>query len=297
MIKPLKRASIQVIANTTAIKTKSTRTATVSKITKLVLKPKPTISKSSLAPKVTTKQYITKPVTIKSRSTMISHQSTYRVRNIQKSPLKNRQSQENAVISVKNEHISRQFIINRSDIDANQTYDKPFEMVHSEHSANITSLKVINSPILQEITSAVVNGSNLVKNSVNDIDAKISQNIKENNTKKTETHCENVIDCKPRSYDPIKARQFIRMQKEKQKEIDMNETKAPATKEEIKERLNALRKNTLKIVEKNVRKARNCNVKSTNSKTFTSKVNKQQSKGTPLSKQTGKTKLVAIFNH
>lgn len=297
--KPLKRASSSATANGNAIKAKAkSTTATVSKITKLVLKPKPIPPKSSLASTVTTKKYITKPVTIKSRSTMISHESTFRIKSINKTPPNKKQNEENALISVKNKQYSRQLIVNRCDSDSHQVagQNKSFEM---EHSANITSLNVthiVDGPILQEITSTVVNGTNCVKNSVNDFDKKSTKNAKENvnSPKKYGTHCDNDIECKPRSYDPIKAKQLIRMQKEKRKETEQKESKAPATKEEIKQRLNALRKNTLKIVEKNLQKARKSNIKPASTKTFTSTTMKFGKKQTPANEQIGERK---IFNH
>lgn len=296
--KPLRRASPSATGNVnanTTIKTKSTK-ATVSKITKLVLKPKPLPPKSLLASKVTTKKYIAKPVTIKSRSTVISHESTFRIKTINKTPQNKKQSQPLAVFSVKNEQFSRQLIVNRNSPESNQTasLNKPFEM---EHSANITSMnvtRIVDGPILQEITSAVVNGSKLVKNSVNEFDRKISDNVKENvaNTNKIGTHCENDIECKPRSYDPIKARQLVRQQKEKRKEAEKKESKIPANKDEIKQRLNALRKNTLKIVEKNVQNARKSNIKPATTKTFKPKATNNEQKKTAANKHAGKWEML-----
>lgn len=299
---PLKRPVIsksKVGATNDTIKTRST-TATATKITKLVLKPKPVAAKSSLTSKVTNKKYITKPVTIKSRSTMISHESTFRIRDIKKSAPSERANEKNDMILVKNAaaQISQQFIVNGNDMKK-MDQSQPFEMVHSEHSANITSLnvtKIVSNPILQEITSTVVNGSTLMKSSVNEFDANISKNVK-NSPKKVAKHSENDAGKnKSKSYDPIKARQFIRMQKEKRRESEIEKSKTPATREEIKQRLSALRSNTLKIVEKNVQKARkNVDPNTKNSKSFTSKTIKEQPKST-TQKQTGKTLNLLCFN-
>ncbi|XP_055300626.1 uncharacterized protein LOC129567583 isoform X2 [Sitodiplosis mosellana] len=281
VVKPLKRPipNKSTHAPNATIKTKS-NTATATKITKLVLKPKPVASKSSLTSKVTSQKYITKPVAIKSRSTMISHESTFRIRNIRKvSPPSERQKGKSEVIVVNSSKISQQLTVsgNNSKINDTIVVNQPFEMVHSEHSANITSLnvtKIVSSPILQEITSTVVNGSNLTKSSVHEIETKVPENVK--SLKKIANHCENEVKSKPKSYDPIKARQFIRMQKEKRKEIEKEKSKTPATKEEIKQRLSALRSNTLKIVGKNVQKARkSVNTNPGNSKSFTPKTMKK----------------------
>ena len=276
------------------IKTKST-TATATKITKLVLKPKAVASKSSLTSKVTSQKYITKPVAIKSRSTIISHESTFRIRNIKKpaSPSE-RQKGQSEVILLNNSKVSQQLTVSGNNSRVNDTVvvnQQPFEMVHSEHSANITSLnatKIVTSPILQEITSSVVNGLNLTKTSVHEFETNDSKIVK-SPKKITANHCENDEKCKSKSYDPIKARQFIRMQKEKRKEIEAEKAKTPATKEEIKKRLSALRSDTLKIVEKNVQKARkSVDSNPRQSKSFTPKT----IKGTPranIQKQKGKT--------
>lgn len=247
-----------------AIKTHST-TATATKITKLVLKPKPTAPKSSLTSKVTTKKYTTKPVTIKSRSTMISHESTFRIQSIKKtSPIK-RQSDQNEVIMVKNEQISQQLVVNgnNSKINETLTLNQPFETVDSEKNITpVNANNITNNPILQEITQAVVNGTHLVKS--------------------PKKHCKNDAECKSKFYDPIKARQFINKQKEQRKQAEKEKANAPVSKEEIKQRLSALRKNTLAIVGKNVQKARKINVQTRKSNTFTpkeTKVSTNQQKG------------------
>lgn len=168
--------------------------------------------------------------------------------------------------------------MNTKGFDANKVVqsDKPFEMEHSEQSANVTSFnltKAANGPVLKEITSAVVNDSNVVKSATTNFNFNVSENVKENqkSPQKIVKHSENDVKCKQKSYDPIKARQFIRTQREKWKEAEKPEKiKSPATKEGIKQRLSALRKNSLKIVEKNVQKART-NIKPTSTKKFTPK--------------------------
>lgn len=66
--------------------------------------------------------------------------------------------------------------------------------------------------------------------------------------------------CTPRnkckSYDPVKARIFIKRQQIKRKEELAKQADAQVDKEEIKKRLMNLQKNSLKIVEKNVKRAR-----------------------------------------
>lgn len=300
--KPLKRivtSESTAGKNATTIKTKSTAaSATATKITKLVLKPKSVVSKSSLtSSKVTSKKYITKPVAIKSRSTMISHESTFRIQNIKKTLPSERQNEKNEVILMRNAKISQHFIVNGNNSKVKQSVDvnQPFEMVHSEQTANITSLNVTKvlekSPILQEITSTIVNGSNFMKTSVNEFETNISENGK--NPLKIEKHDENNAKTKPRSYDPIKARQLIRIQQEKRKKTEIEQSKTPSTKEEIKQRLSKLRANTLKMVEKNVQKARkNSNINPRNSKSFTPKTIKEQPK---MEKQKSKTENSLYF--
>lgn len=258
--------------------------ATVTKITKLVLKPKPAAPKSSLTSKVTTKKYTVKPVTIESRSTKISHESTFRIQSIQKTPPKQqRQSAENVLISIENKEISGTFIVNRtlSDVNSARAPNKTFEQIEAnEQQTNITSLNVtqiMDGPILKEITSAVDNSSNVMNNSENPFDRNALKNVK-GNLQSPKKHCENDTECKSKSYDPIKARQFIRMQKEKRKQDEEAKAKLPVTKDEIKQRLSALRQNTMKIMEKNVQKARKTDIKSTKSRIFTPRTASETSK-------------------
>lgn len=274
------QANKHITSTNTPIKPKST---TTTKITKLVLKPK-TTPKNAPVTKLTTKKYSTKPVTIKSRSTlstMVSHESTFRVRNIKKSSANAKYGINESAISVKSEQISHQLTMNTNYFDTNQMINtnNSFDIVHSEQNANITSLNItknMSSPILQEITSAVVNGSNIVNKIANDFDVGSFEKVKEpeNQPPKTIVHGENDVNCQNKKYDVNKARKLIQMQKEKWKEAERLEnakSKPPATKDEIKERLNALRKSTLNIVAKNVRKARNSSVQRTNSKDITPK--------------------------
>lgn len=257
---------------------KKSTTATVTKITELVLKPKPAAPKSSLTSKVTTKKYTTKPVAIESRSTKISHESTFRIQSIQKtSPKLRKQSVENISISVENEQITNRTSVNKTDCNVNSTrvLNKSFDIIDGERHANITSsnvTQVMEGQILQEITSAIVNNTNVMNNSGNLCGKKSAELAKENKSIKLQSpkkHRENDIECKSKSYDPIKARQFIQKQKNKRIEDEKAKAKLPTSEEEIKQRLSALRKNTLKIVEKNVQKARKSDVKPTKSKTFT----------------------------
>lgn len=272
--------------NSLANKQKSTvksvikaKPAIATKITKLVLKPKPT-PKIAPAAKMTTKKYSTKPVTIKSRSTLstvISHESTFRVRNIKKSSTNTKFGIKESEISVKSEQISHQLTMNTNIIGANQTIatKRSFDMVHNERNANITSVNV-NSPILQEITSSVVNGSNLMDKIANDLDADSFVKVKEheNRPPKSILSGENDVNGEKKKIDVNKARKFIRTQKEKWKSAENLEkvkSKPPPTRNEIKERLNALRKSTLNIVAKNVQKARNNSLQHTPSKNITQK--------------------------
>lgn len=285
----------------TSIKAKST---TATKITKLVLKPKPT-PKNAPSTKMTTKKYSTKPVTIKSRSTlstMISHESTFRVQNIKKSSANTKYGIKESEISVKSEQISHQLTMNTNYFDTNNRLidtNQSFDMVHNGQNTNITSLnltKTMNSPILQEITSAVVNGSNIVNKITPDFDVNSLAKVKEHENqppKNENQHSENDVCDREKKYDVNKARKFIQMQKEKWKAADKLEkekSKPPATKDEIKERLNALRKSTLNIVAKNVQKARNNSVERTNLKNITPKklLNSPRKPVLPSKKLSGK---------
>lgn len=292
-------ANKQVPTANTTIKSKST---TATKVTKLVLKPK-TTPKNAPAAKMTTKKYSTKPVTIKSRSTlstMISREATFRVRNIKKSSANTKYGIKESEISVKSEQISHQLTMNANYFDTNQMIHtkRSFDMIQNEQNANITSLNVtksMNSPILQEITSAVVNGSDLVNKITNDFDVGTLEKMKahENQLPKSLLHSENDSSGQKKKYDVNKARKFIQMQREKWKATEESEkvkSKPPATKDEIKERLNALRQSTLNIVAKNVQKARNNSVQRTDSKNITQKKLHTSPKKSilPSKKSTGK---------
>lgn len=234
---------------------------------------------------MTTKKYSTKPVTIKSRSTLatvISHESTFRVRNIKKSSANTKFGIKESEISVKSEQISHQLTLNTNIIGTNQTIatKRSFDMVHSERNANITSVNVtknMNNPILQEITSAVVNGSNLVNKIASDLDADHFVKVKEheNQPPKPISHSGNGVSDEKKKYDANNARKYLQMQREKvkstEKSSDEVKSKPPATRNEIKERLDALRKSTLNIVAKNVQKARNNSVHQTTPKNITQK--------------------------
>lgn len=255
----------------TATKAKST---TTTKITKLVLKPKSTTPlKNASVLKMTTKAYNTKPVTIKSRSTVstkLSHESTYRIRNLKKSPPTARYGTRNKAISVKSEQTTHQLTTNTNYFDKNQVINKnkSFDMITNGQNANITSLnttKKMNSPILQEITLAVLNGSNVVSRFVTDFDVNYFEKV--NCPSKSIEH--SVMNSQQKKYDVNKARKFVQMQREKWKTVEKLEkkkSKSPATKDEIKQRLFALRMNTLSIVEKNVQNARRSSIPPANAK-------------------------------
>lgn len=182
---------------------------------------------------------------------------------------------------MKSEQISHQLTVNANIIGTNQTIatKRSFDMVHRERNANITSVNVtknMNSPILQEITSAVVNGSNLVSKIASDLDADSFVKVKEheNQPPKSILQSENGVSDEKKKYDVNKARKYIQVQREKLKLAEKSEevkSKPTATKTEIMERLDALRKSTLNIVAKNVQKARNNSVQRTTPKNITQK--------------------------
>lgn len=246
--------NVSTTKSNSAIKTKSS-TASVSKITKLVLKPR-AISKNLLTTKMASKKYLTKPVSIKSRSTVISHEATFRVENISKSPSNKRRNAENALIEQKSVP-NKKMLIADNDIHRNSKNNidetqLPLDMVQSSNITFLNMTKTVESPILQEITSTVVNCTTSEVSSIK-IDCASKSKISPGKTIKID---ENSQKFKLKSYDPIKARQFIRSQREKRKETEKEKSKAPSSKEEIKRRLSVLQKNSLKIVGKNVQKAR-----------------------------------------
>lgn len=221
-----------------ALKQKSNRRI-VSKVTKLTLKPKPkiiTTKNPSKTSQITTKKYAgIKPVTIKSRSTLISHESTYCIKNIpRKTPTKKqRQNAENA---------SHQQSYNSF---AKQSSDQPTKSNPKPQHREMKIDSIWNAPkqtqILQEITSAVVNQSissvkdPTVQNRSNSVDASVLNGHRNSN--------ENSTKCK--------LKETIASAKTK-------EEKGPVSREEIKRRLSDLRKNSLKIIENNVQKAKRC---------------------------------------
>lgn len=209
----------------------------VSKVTKLTLKPKSKLINTknpSKTTQITTKKYACiKPVTIKSRSTLISHESTYCIKNIpRKTSTKNhRQNAENASQQQRSHSIVKQ-----------STKSNPKQQQQQPHS-DIKSDCIWNMPIktqiLQEITSAVVNQSlttvkdPIIQDMSDSADARVSnghRNSKENSTK-------------------FKLKETIALPMAKGE-------KGPVSREEINRRLSALQKNSLKIVENNVQKAK-----------------------------------------
>lgn len=264
-----------------------TKTATVSKITKLVLKPKPSTN-ASLTPKIKTKKYTTKPVTITSRSTTISHESTFHIRSVQKSPSKSQTVKNvnlNTIMSTKrctalkeNEPtIAKSEECAKSDSVADA--QQPVQNLENGNIAPLHQLNMIDNPILQEITSNIINESNvrslpeitLDSSNSGTIFAKDKQRFTSINVK------ENIATHKKTSADSIRARQFIRLQKEKRKEMEKEKEKMVPSKEEIKRRLTALQKNSLKIVGKNLQKIRK-NVNATNEHTKMSSKNENKMK-------------------
>lgn len=219
-------------------------TAIVSKVSKLTMKPKP-IAKS---PRVMTKKYSGKPVAIKSRSTVISHESTFCIKNIRKSPIRNRQNAENA-----------------SQTNLNGLQSDQFKQMPSKQSTAMAWNTTTNSQILQEITSSVVNHSYTMKDLVQqqnsckgDIETAVSG-------QKTMKSNENSPKCKSKPNESPGGRQC--------------KEKAPVSREEIKRRLSALQRNSLKIVENNVQKARKCSIVTTSKVEV---IQKQFSSGKPI---------------
>lgn len=218
--------------NRIGVTTKSDRrTVTVSKVGKLVIKPKPISKSPRKSSSLTTKKYGGKPslssstVTIKSKSTTISHESTFHIRNIQKKTKQNGQNVENAM-------------------EINQNPD-------DEPNLHFDQRQKTNQ-ILQEITSNIVNSSDMMK------DPFVKRNASEFDIDVT------------MDQTPTKRKSIENLSKGKLKvtangdgnERDLKE-KMPVSKEEIKRRLSALQRNSLKILENNVQRARKCSIVTT----------------------------------
>lgn len=235
--------------NTASTRSTSSKTQTiaVSKMTKLILKPSP-LPKNPSAGKVTIKKYITKPVTAnKSRSTLVSHQTTFRVQNI----LKTATNQQHTAQASNVDAIDSDNVIQiESTENERQPSQQPLAVEHNESGKNLLNSNTFEIPILQEITSTINNCLAVTNRSESDLGNSKSPR------KSSKEPNENIQKCQLKSYDPIEARQFIRTQKEKRKEAAQDKSNAPLSKEEIKRRLSALHKNTLQIVSKNVKRAR-----------------------------------------
>lgn len=117
---------------------------------------------------------------------------------------------------------------------------------------SVVQTRPVETPILQEITSTVVNCSTMNTDGDSELANKRSP-------RKCTEATENIQKSPVKSYDPIKARQFIRSQRQQRKDsaqADVNRSNADVSKEEIKKRLTALHKNSLQIVGKNVKRVR-----------------------------------------
>lgn len=229
-----------------AVKQKSNRNI-VSKVTKLTLKPKSkliTTKNPSKTPQITTKKYSgIKPVTINSKSTLLSHESTYCIRNIpRKTQTKNqRQNAENASQPHQNNSIAKQPLDQSTKSNAKQQQQQ-HSNVKSKRNWNVP----MNTQILQEITSAVVNQS---MSTVKDL---IEQNSGDLNDA-------SVSNGHPKSKESLTKCKIIET-------IVFPKTKSgkgPVSREEIKRRLSALQENSLKIVGNNVQKAKRCSIVTT----------------------------------
>lgn len=228
-----------------AVQQKSNR-GVVSKVTKLTLKPKSKLiatKNPSKTTQITTKKCaVIKPVTINSMSTLVSHESTYCIRNIpRRTQTKNqRQNAENASQPHQNNFIAKQ------PSDQSTKSNSKQQQQHSKVKSNRIWNTPMNTQILQEITSAVVNQSMstvkdlIVQNSGDLVDASVSNGHPK--SKESSTKC--------------KIKETIAFPKTKS-------GKGPVSREEIKRRLSALQKNSLKIVENNVQKAKRCSIVTT----------------------------------
>lgn len=219
-------------------------------MTKLVLKP-PTQPKIAPANKVTIKKYTTKPVattttTTESRSTLVATQTTFRVRNIPQSAA----ARQRRTVSKQASNTSQGVGAGENVIPVNG--EKQKSQQPGESAATAAESRPVEAPILQEITSTVVNCSNANAGGgggVSEVGNKISP------SKCTESN-ENVQKCSLKSYDPIKARQFIQAQRRQRHESTLNKSDGEVSKEDIRRRLTALHQSSLQIVGKNVKRAR-----------------------------------------
>lgn len=238
------------VTKTLAGKTKAT-TTTVTKITKLVLKPK--AEQKSRFTLTTTQHFSKQTATSSSMKPASNLDSTYRIQNTNK-------VRRAATVDV-GKRIGGNLIQN--DVKTKPKIAlKENKSIESKKSTaegmQVKPTKTQNNGILDEITSAVVNASSTKLTSARNSMAFEIQNTPKNRVKSVvRGTVEKASEkCRRKSYDPIKARQFIREQQEKRKLNALEKAKAAVNQEEIKKRLDNLRRNTLKIVNKNVKRVR-----------------------------------------
>lgn len=238
---------------TLASKTKAS-TTTVTKITKLVLKPK-----AEHKPRftLTTTQHISRQTassaSIKPPSSL---DKTYRIRNI--NAAKRLSIERTGGSLIPNGIKTKPKITSKENKSIESNIQEIVAVPNSD--VQLDQTKPLNNGVLEEITSAVVNANAITAKPAS---ARKSMAFEIQNTpkKQTKPHMLATVDksaekCKQKSYDPVKARQFIRQQQEKRK-LDAKEmAKASANQDEIKKRLDVLRRNSLKILNKNVKRAR-----------------------------------------
>lgn len=237
-------ASLRPAAKFVAGKTKAT-TTTVTKITKLVLKPR--AEQKSRFTLTTTQHFSRQTAMSTTKSAAPDMDKTYRIRNI------------NATTRVAcGASTATGRITIRNGIDGKPKIEaKENKTIAASKREMVT--QTVNNGILEEITAAVVNTGPTKHTS-----ARHSTAFEIRNTPKKQNKPPMLIDAtksaeksKRKSYDPVKARQFIREQQEKRKLCALERSKASVNQEEIKKRLANLRTNSLKIVNKNVKRVRN----------------------------------------
>lgn len=248
--------SIKATTSTSITKAHSTAklktTTTVTKITKLILKPKiETKSKFTFA----TSKYNSK--TSLAKDAKVS-KPTYNVSALARRSIDLNGQRKTAIGNKKTKRSppkSMALKLLPKENRISSTKDAKIE----QHQCSIMNLpKTVENPILQEITSAIINTSSHVPP-----DTKTPNKFSQKSTAFEIQHSpasksmskECFEKCTLKSYDPIKARQFMRTQQKKRQEETKEKSKAIANKEEIKKRLENLQKNTRKIVGKNIKRA------------------------------------------
>lgn len=240
-------------ARALASKTRAT-TTTVTKITKLVLKPRAE-QKSRLT--VTTTQHFSRQ-TASSGATQPAQNlnRTYQIRNIHAAKRKSTESVRRPSGSFSSGINSK----TKATAKENKMIEAGKQQVAVSETMQQNQTKTLNIGVLEEITSAVVNanGSPSKPTTTSKSMAFEIQNTPKKRTKSTTPPAakSSAEKCKQKSYDPARARQFIREQQEKRKLSAMKKAKAGESQDEIKKRLDILRRNSLKILNKNVKRAR-----------------------------------------